>query len=678
MARITQTFTSNTTWTVPSNCYIIREIFVVGGGGAGGAGGASGGGGGGGGGRITLVKDVNVSPGQNISVTVGPGGSASGGAGGTSSFGSVSALGGGGGGSNDGSGGSSGRNILGVSVTFSGAPSAGGGGSPDISASSKNGAKGFLYGNTLYAPGGGGGIGTFDQNTTRPIVPGEGGKTGGGNGDGEGSALGAGFPGLNAAGAGGGGGAASGISVIRLTPGVQNPNPEVGYSAVAATPGGVGGSGVVVIIYDEASFELTTDQPGLAEGGSITVTCRAKNVWSGVSLGYTISGTDITIDDFTPATLTGSFSLTSNDNGFSASGSVIITAALDAFTETDVETATLSLNNGFAVTSFLIGDLSQNALANIESKIISKVDYNTIQGKIGQILGSSSTSNSSFGWGQIVQSTQVSESTKVGVTEWNRLRNDIINAWVHLYNTTPVLTSAVENAIVRGNIANAPYAQYDSYSNAILANRFGVHPGQSVVSTRATPETPWPGIYGTTWSSRIFSTVTAVWPNAQAARHFFNSGGEIRFQSARVGGSSTSQNNAWTTLLAAAGIRAFGGNKPNTGTDPNDGSNFYRLKNSFDAWHESSSSTPYSANKYRISARSPGVTDNSSGTALSVEFLIEWIDDYTAGGGAADQVDGTISLTVTTLDPIGTLVPSGTGNFEVVVPTITVTVPPRP
>lgn len=672
MAKITQVFSSNTTWTVPSRCYLL-EVFMVGGGGGGGSGGSVYGGGGGSGGQAVLVRNVAVSPGQAIGVSIGRGGGP-GAAGGTTSFGGLSAAGGNAGGVNGGAGGSTSRNILGIFESFGGGGEGGGGASPNSSASGKNGAGGYLFNGTLYGAGGGGGINTFNESTPRPLYPGVAGQANAGDGGGEADL---GNNAANGTGAGGGGGAAGGFSVARTYTQGQ-PNRGAGYVYVNPTPGGSGGSGIVIVSYDEATFDLTTNQPGVAEGGSISLELKTRNVWNGASFGYTISGSEITNEDFSPPGKTGTITISSGDNGVSGSGSAVITAASDAFTESDVESATVSLDNGFAVTSFLVGDLSENSLSNIESKIISKADYNTIQGKIGLVLGSSSTGTASYGWGQIVQSSQVSEATRVGISEWNSLRNDIVNAWVHLYNTTPPLTSVVENALVRGNILDAPYAQYDSYANAILANRFGYHPSQSVVSERASAETTWPGTYGLTWNGRIYAVISATWPSAQAARQFFNSGGEIRISSSRSGGDRSSQNSSWTSLLATTGAKAFGGDKPGKGVDPNDGLNFYRLRNSFDVWYQASASNPYSSNTYKISARCPGVNDNSNGTALSVEFLVEWIDDYTAGGGAADQVNGTMRVVASTLEAIGSLVPSGTGNFAVTPPTITVSTSPRP
>lgn len=692
MARITQTFTSNQTWTVPNNVYLL-EVFLVGGGGGGGTGDrffGSGtfqaGGGGGAGGQVVLTRNFPVTPGQSIGVVIGAGGSGADAPvnnGSPTVFGSLTAA-GGGGGFQAGSGGSTSRNILGVVETFnsSGLKGGAGGGGPSTSST---GANGYLYGSTFYGAGGGGGIETFNRFTQRPIPPFLGGTTGGGKGAAENnpdtpqvdSPAEAGLPNT---GSGGGGGSASGESTspVWVNNPANNPNNQVTYLTSPASSGAAGGSGIVIVTYEEASFELVTSSPGVSEGNSITVTLNTRNVWNGAVFTYNITGTDVTANDFSPAGLTGSITIASSDNGLTGSGSSVITLASDAFTESNTEQVTVSLSNGFAVTSFLVGDFSQNSLTNVESKSISVTDYNAIQSKVELVLGSSLPESPTFGWGQIVQSSPVTESNKVSIVEWNKLRNDIINSWVHLYNTTPSLTSAVENALVRANISTAPYAQYDAYANVLMANRFGYHPSQSVVVSKAITDAAWPGLYGQTWSTRIYSVISVSWADAQSAREFFNSGGEIRFLSSRVGGASTTQNASWTALLSSAGSRSFGGNIPGKDVDPNDGLNYYRLRDAFDVWYQRSDSTPYSSNVYKLSARTPGVSDNSLGIASSIEFLIEWIDDHQSSGGSLDQVDGTISLQVSTLEAIGTLTPSGTGNFTVDSPVVTVTTSPRP
>ena len=61
---------------------------------------------------------------------------------------------------------------------------------------------------------------------------------------------------------------------------------------------------------------------------------------------------------------------------------------------------------------------------------ILKVDYNSIRDKVVGVLGFGS---GNFGYGQQarIQSTAVSEDSKVTINEWANLRYDIINAYKH-------------------------------------------------------------------------------------------------------------------------------------------------------------------------------------------------------------------------------------------------------
>lgn len=335
-------------------------------------------------------------------------------------------------------------------------------------------------------------------------------------------------------------------------------------------------------------------------------------------------------------------------------------------------------------------------------------DYNDIRNKIINVLG---TGSSNSGYGQTVRSSAVSESNKVTVNEWGNLRWDLINAWRHIYGVTPTTVNPQEGNTIRydtdfapsSNMAlEAPVTQFDTYANTIIANRFTVHPSQSATFAWTPSSTTWPGIYGNSWNTKIQCTVTATWSSGERARNFFNSGGEIRIASSRSGGSSTTQNTTWTSLLSSAGTRTFSGNAPNTGVDPNDGTNYFRCSNGYQVWYSIFGSSPYGSNNYRISARTPSVVDNSNGTSSSVEFLIEFIDNYvdpgvapgssfpfgtpvgvgTAGGGVQtatpadfppdDAVDGTFTVSVSHLYATGVLEPPGAGNFTVEQPTITI------
>jgi hypothetical protein len=249
------------------------------------------------------------------------------------------------------------------------------------------------------------------------------------------------------------------------------------------------------------------------------------------------------------------------------------------------------------------------------------------------------------------------------------------NIWT--LNTSQTLASrslTAENTTTRH-----PITQYDGFANTIVANRFNVGAGQSFTTTKGTVSETWPGTYGASWNSTIRSTIRVQFSSAANARYFFNSGGEIRFNSSRTGSTARAQDLAWTNLLTTAATKAFGGNKPTAGVGTLNGQNFYRLTSTFQEWTSTSYSSPYTANRWRITARCRDVANNNLGTSADIEFQSEWIDGYVDPGDYfldvpqdVDKVIGTISLTVSTLEATGILQPTGTGSFAVESPIVTI------
>jgi hypothetical protein len=254
------------------------------------------------------------------------------------------------------------------------------------------------------------------------------------------------------------------------------------------------------------------------------------------------------------------------------------------------------------------------------------------------------------------------------------------NPWGYSTWTLSGSGSVAYSAMTAANSTTRhPITQYDDFANTIVANRFNVGAGQSFTTTKGTVSETWPGTYGASWNTTIRSTIRVRFSSAANARHFFNSGGEIRFNSSRSGSTARAQDLAWTNLLTTAATKAFGGNKPTTGVGTLNGQNFYRLTSTFQEWTSTSYSSPYTANKWSITARCRDVANNSLGTSADIEFQSEWIDGYVDPGNYyldvpndEDKVTGTISLTVTTLEATGILQPVGTGAFAVESPIVTV------
>lgn len=307
---------------------------------------------------------------------------------------------------------------------------------------------------------------------------------------------------------------------------------------------------------------------------------------------------------------------------------------------------------------------------------IRTVDYNFMQNDVARVLG---TGVSNFGYGQLVESSPVSLSSKITVNQISQLRNDIIQCYRHIFGTIPTELSAPQEGnlvtwtplgaiISEYNIGEynetdynvvdltsqvvSPFNQYPVFSSDIVANRFNSSPfleDRLTLPTNAT-STIWPGPFGEFWRTTIECRVTVSFASADDARFFFNTGGQIKFTSTRTGGADTDQNSIWSNFLQnTVGLQGFGGNFPTPGIGSLDGGNFYRLTNNFTSpYYNVNSTGAYSLNTFKLWARAIDApnNDNSAGGATILEFLIEWVDDSVGTGGGPDQVDGAINLFV--------------------------------
>jgi len=319
---------------------------------------------------------------------------------------------------------------------------------------------------------------------------------------------------------------------------------------------------------------------------------------------------------------------------------------------------------------------------------IFKADYNSIRDKLVTVLGNGSVN---IGWGQQarIQSTAVSEDSKVTVNEWANLRFDIINAYKHIFGSNPTTAVVSEGGTIRYSSSftpdtgtvDVPQRQYDQWADTITANRFTVAAGESATTAVLSASKT------TAWQSQCQCIIQVYWPNADAARYFFNSGGQIRVSASRSGGAISNQNTSWTSLLSAAGTQQFGAANPDTGTVPDDGRNWYRTNSGFQTYYTATASSPYGANNYQLQARCADRPSNSGGLAAELEIRVLFTDGYVDPGIAFippgpqnattaeyppdDVVDGTLTVNVSSLYATGVMVPASQ-LFTVTQPIITV------
>ena len=285
---------------------------------------------------------------------------------------------------------------------------------------------------------------------------------------------------------------------------------------------------------------------------------------------------------------------------------------------------------------------------------IDDLDFNTLRNKIIEVIGNGA---GTYGYGQAIQSSQVFQGNIITKTQWDGLRFDLVNILIHQTGVTPTLIEVARGSVI-GEDAGDPLQAYGRAIDTARINRFLLAAGQSTITAVSTKT------YTSTWSSSASMTVQLTFDSADNARFFFNSGGKIRFTSTRTGGSSTAQNNAWSNILASAGVVEFGADSETL--------DFYTLTNSYQTRFQSFLSTPYSANNYKIESLC-NVANNSTGTATSITFRIVWSDTYVdafPGIPPEDIVDGTLSLSIEEIKASGLLQPAG--SFSITSPSYTV------
>ena len=287
-------------------------------------------------------------------------------------------------------------------------------------------------------------------------------------------------------------------------------------------------------------------------------------------------------------------------------------------------------------------------------------DYNAIRKKIIAVMGNGGTNpltnqaDATFGYGQVLVSSDVTAGQEITKDQWDALRFDILNARIHQDGATPSIVETVRGQSIRFGVAH-PNTSYSSQSDIAIANKFNIGAGQFVIDSGTVQARSAP------WINSVSATATITFGSSDYARWFFNSGSKLRVYSSRIGGLATAQNSAWSNLLNSVGVVELGAITLPVG--------YYSLTNVNQILRTQTSTSPYSSNSFTIRVRS-NVANNSNGGATQIIFTLSWVDGYTdpPGGNPGqfppeDGVDGNLSFVVEEQRASGILQPSGTGAF---------------
>jgi hypothetical protein len=267
-------------------------------------------------------------------------------------------------------------------------------------------------------------------------------------------------------------------------------------------------------------------------------------------------------------------------------------------------------------------------MAGLHTAIVA-ADYNQIQSNIGLVLGNGS---SDTGYGQTVNSSQVSAKTAVTSQQWQKLRADILNALWHQtgVDNTGALTFPTNNNTITESDRN----QYLVSSQQCVVNKLTTPP-----STQASRSSFGFGdvVRSASWNGTIQHVVTISFPSHDAARFFFNTGSRIELSATQTGtfsGTSNSKDLTWQSMFTGMGTVYLKAHSTTcTGTGNGSSVGFYELNNVYSIiFVKPSPANPvaYSVNDYVIQAK----YDGAGVLTLNVQF------QDTATGYTDENVDG--------------------------------------
>ena len=184
---------------------------------------------------------------------------------------------------------------------------------------------------------------------------------------------------------------------------------------------------------------------------------------------------------------------------------------------------------------------------------IAAIDYNTLVGTNPNTTGGTlntvwATGGNNAGYGQTALST-VTSGQVVGASEWANLVNKTANSASHQASS---LSSVVVPA-AGGSVAyqaNIPTNLTTIYTNRLNATTQGATTANAVA-------------YGSSWLNALTFTHTVTFANGDAARYFFNSGGQLKITCAHAA-TSGSGNTLFNGLASNVGTVVM--SAPTSGT----------------------------------------------------------------------------------------------------------------
>ena len=281
-------------------------------------------------------------------------------------------------------------------------------------------------------------------------------------------------------------------------------------------------------------------------------------------------------------------------------------------------------------------------------------DYNTLVGtnpntSSGTLNTVWSTGGTAAGYGQTAEGT-VAVGDTVTAAKWANLITKTANTAAHQGSSITAVTAPVSGNTITYN-ANVSTNLTTIYTSRLNAASQGSTTANSVV-------------YGSTWTTALTFTHTVTFANGDAARYFFNSGGQLKITCSHANSTAGINllfnglaSNVGTVVMSAPttgaitissvsfnGINKIGGGGANANVSTNSG--YYAMTTSNATVFTQTASTgpgDYLATFIRVIAKSNGTVGSNGDVGNVVTLFTVW--DEVPDGGLVVGTGSTVTVT---------------------------------
>lgn len=291
------------------------------------------------------------------------------------------------------------------------------------------------------------------------------------------------------------------------------------------------------------------------------------------------------------------------------------------------------------------------------SVVIESTRYNNLVQRLSAILGNSTTGSPTNGYGQLLNidpfgvvgsrnQTDLSNVDKIDDSQFRNLYIDLVRCRVHQigaaafsvdpfvigdYETNQSSTDKVQESYIQG---------LENLMANIESDKFDIDIATQATIESLTSSNRAQSLLGP-WNGTLSHIVTVNFNSVEDRRHFFNSGGEIRFSADLDYTGSQDKTLKWQTLLNNMGVISFKANNTisNAGSGSSSNTGNYQLTASYQLVYRNNGLNPYSGNAYEIYA-----LQNSS---TQLQFRIYFADtDPETGDRIDEDVFGDLTSTI--------------------------------